>query len=97
MAERGKPWHVCDDCLEPLAGELFALARRFRIPFDVAKHDRLEAEYESIIKANGYSTKGLSEDQQKRLDELSQQLKAQQAGRLHVNSFSGCGLCDALD
>jgi hypothetical protein len=77
MAERGEPWHVCDDCLEPLARELFALANQFNVHFDVAKRDEVDSEHASIIEAAGYDTKRLTKAQQKRLNELSQEIKGQ--------------------
>lgn len=77
MAERGKPWRVCDDCLEPLAGELLALARRFRIHFDVAKSDRLDAEYRQIREESFYCDDRLTGAQRARRDELLKQMSAQ--------------------
>jgi len=79
MAERGKPWHVCDDCLEPLAGELFALAQRFRNHFDVTKSDRLESEYRQIQEESAYCDDRLTEVQRNRCDELLKQMSAQKA------------------
>ena len=77
MAQHGKPWDVCGDCIDPLAGELSSLARRFRIHFNVEKRDRLEDEYRRIEESAGYDRKRLSDDQQRRLDELSRRMQSQ--------------------
>jgi hypothetical protein len=76
-AGRGKPWHVCDDCLEPLASELFVLANRFRVHFDVAKRDRMENEYRQIQDESAYCDDRLTAAQRERRDELLKQMSAQ--------------------
>lgn len=37
-----QPWHICDECLDPLADELLSLARRFFVRCDFEKLDRGE-------------------------------------------------------
>ena len=37
MAQSKKPWHICDDCLDPLAHGLLLIAHRMPIFFDVAE------------------------------------------------------------
>lgn len=77
MAQSGKPWHICDDCLEPLADDLFSISRRLWKHFDIAKRDRLESEYREIDEQADYSHDRLTEAQRKRLDELSRQMQSQ--------------------
>jgi len=77
MAQHDKPWHVCDDCIDPLADDLLALSKRFRKPFDVAKRDQLNREYREIIESVGYDDEKLTGNQRTRRDELSQQMGAQ--------------------
>ena len=79
MAPSGKRWHICDDCLDPLANELHSAAGQFNRYFDVAKSDRLDAEYAQIVRDSGYSDDKLTDSQRKRLDEISAELKSQVA------------------
>ena len=71
------PWHICDDCLDPLANEIFLFVKRFRILFDVAKSDRLDAEYRAIQDESGYTDDRLTDAQRKRRDDLLTQMSAQ--------------------
>ena len=77
MAQSGKPWHICDDCLDPLAHDLLSIAHRFYRYFDVAKADRLAAEYRQIQEDSAYSDDRLTDAQRKRRDELLEQMRAQ--------------------
>ena len=77
MAQSENPWHICDDCLDPLAHELLQIARRMPIFFDVAKRDRLDTEYHQILEASGYSRKRMTDAQRKRQDELTEEMRAQ--------------------
>jgi hypothetical protein len=77
MAQSGKPWHICDDCLDPLAHDLLSIAHRFYRSFDVAKVDRLDAEYRQIQEDSAFSDDRLTDAQRKRRDELLEQMQAQ--------------------
>jgi hypothetical protein len=77
MAQSGKPWHICDDCLDPLAHDLLSIAHRFHRSFDVAKVDRLDAEYRQIQEDSAFSDDRLTDAQRKRRDELLEQMRAQ--------------------
>lgn len=73
----GKPWDICRDCLDPLGAALFSFAKNLTRYFDVAKRDRLDAEYEQIVHDSGYANDQLTAAQRKRLDEISAELKSQ--------------------
>ncbi len=77
MAEGGKPRSLCDDGLDPLASGLLSIAQRFGKPFDVAKLDRMDGEYRSILEQAGHDEDRLTEAQRKRLSELSEQMESQ--------------------
>ena len=77
MAKSGKPWHICDDCLDPLARKLVSIAQRLGHSFDVAKAIRLDTEYRQIQKDSNYCDTRLTDAQRKRQDELNEQMRAQ--------------------
>ena len=66
-----KSWHICDDCLDPLARQLLLFSGRLCIGFDIARYDGLNSEYRQIIEL------GANAHQKDRLDELIEQMKGQ--------------------
>ncbi len=77
MAKSGKPWYICDDCLDPLARKLVSIAQRLGHSFDVEKAIRLDTEYRQIEKDSNYCDTRLTDAQRKRQDELNEQMRAQ--------------------
>lgn len=77
MAKSGTPWHICDNCLDPLARKLDSIAQRLGHSFDVEKAIRLDTEYRQIQKDSNYCDTRLTDAQRKRQDELNEQMRAQ--------------------
>ena len=74
MAGKQKPWHICDDCLDPLARDLRELLGRFRRPFDAKKYDRLLAERREILRGFTIQESDLPKQTQEWLRETSDSL-----------------------
>ncbi|MDZ4659757.1 MAG: hypothetical protein SH868_19460, partial [Bythopirellula sp.] len=75
-SEPAQNWNICQGYLDPLANALAAIAHRFTKHFDVARHDELEREYESIVGASAHFSEHLTDDQRQRLDTVVQELAA---------------------
>lgn len=74
MAKASDSWHLCDDCLDPLAKDLGTIAADYHRPADHAKHRDLSNEARAIHASARYVPENLTDEQRQRLEAISQQL-----------------------
>ncbi len=74
MAKASDSWHLCDDCLDPLAKDLGTIAADYHRPADHAKHRKLSNEAQAIRESVRQQLEKLTDHQRQRLEAISQQL-----------------------
>lgn len=72
---RKRKWHICDDCIDPVADGLQKIVQRWNVFFNFERWDELQAEYELIAKIEMFGGE-LDDAQRERLDETARAVRS---------------------